>query len=147
MVWHGMIDVCDGCLAAEASRSSFSYMYIYGTMSLGRHCGQAGVHHLPTTPYNTHRPEEDPKPCSFSNHHAHRHRRQRRTLNHAHLATITTRPLPPFEEDPLYWSRPPNAMPAPHYFKQVHQFERKCGNKMGHLNTPKAVTYHEPTAM
>ena len=23
VVWHGMVDVCDGCLAAEASRSSF----------------------------------------------------------------------------------------------------------------------------
>ena len=23
MVWYGMVDVCDGCLAAEASRSSF----------------------------------------------------------------------------------------------------------------------------
>ena len=23
VVWHGMVDVCDGCLAAEASGSSF----------------------------------------------------------------------------------------------------------------------------
>ena len=23
MAWHGMVDVCDGCLAAEASGSSF----------------------------------------------------------------------------------------------------------------------------
>ena len=25
MAWHGMVDVCDGCLAAEASGSSFGW--------------------------------------------------------------------------------------------------------------------------
>ena len=43
----GMVDVCDGCLAAEASRYIFGYV---GTVSLGRHCGQAYMPHLPRNP-------------------------------------------------------------------------------------------------
>ena len=61
-VWYGMVDVCDGYLAAVRVQLRI------GTMSLGRHCGQAYVRHLPR---HVHRP----LPC----------RTAQRAANHANI--------------------------------------------------------------